>query len=62
MKNGPIIPSYMEKILKELQHLQIPKGVVEVMNVRHDDDCEIWKTGICTCNPDIELPDWPGRS
>lgn len=62
MRAAEKIPKYVDKFLVAVSRLQPVPGTVSVMRVFHDDGCRIWKTGLCTCDPDVELPDWPGRS
>ena len=53
--------SYQERIYRGLAQLQPVPGIYHV-DVRHDDDCAIWRGGDCTCNPEIEMPQLPSSN
>ena len=53
---------YAGKLLDGVSRLQPIPGSVTIVKVLHEDSCSIWKTGVCDCDPDAELPPWPGRS
>ena len=46
-------PRYIEKMVDAFNQGKIPRGAVHEVDVLHDDDCLIFATGVCTCDPDI---------
>jgi hypothetical protein len=51
-KRGTEMP-YLERILKIVA--EVKPGILNHVSVRHDNGCKIWKTGVCSCNPDVEI-------
>jgi hypothetical protein len=48
------VPNYMEACLKQGEKmLEKPPGLY-IVDIEHDDWCEIWKGGICNCNPIVK--------
>lgn len=45
--------AYLDDILKIGATLK--PGTVNHLFVEHEDNCKIWKTGECTCNPGFSL-------
>lgn len=44
---------YLEKVIKI--GTEVKPGSLHHVMIRHDDNCDIWKTGICSCDPDVGL-------
>ena len=51
------LPTYVQQIMRAFESGDIRQGAVQVAEVAHDDDCKIWSTGECTCDPDITISD-----
>jgi hypothetical protein len=47
-------PNYLTALLQHLLALEIEPGTIVHTEVRHDDDCVIWKGKPCDCEPEIE--------
>ena len=55
---GRQVPRYLKKLKRLLKAGQLPMvqpGTVSVIDVAHDDTCQIWSTKRCTCRPDLEV-------
>ena len=55
------VPRYVDKVVASLANRQLPTGVHKVL-IFHDDWCAIFRGSQCNCNPDVEMPEIPGRN
>lgn len=55
------IPRYMRKMIAGLKDQQLTPGL-HIVRVDHEPGCSIFKTGICNCNPDVNLEAFPGKN
>ena len=59
MKNDP--PRYLKKLLEATRQAQLLPGV-HVVNVYHDDGCDLLAgRGPCNCDPDVRV-ELPGKN
>lgn len=51
------IPRYVKKMVRayEVNKNLFKPGTVSIVNIYHDDGCEIFQGGECNCNFDMEL-------
>jgi len=49
------LPAYVADVVKLGQGLQLRRGSIAYVAVRHDPDCPKLTGGECTCHADVEL-------
>ena len=49
--------NYRKKLIQMLTdgQLDIRSKTVGILNIAHDNDCSIFQSGLCDCDPDITL-------
>lgn len=50
-------PNYVQAILDAIRSGKIKTGTGQVVHadIRHDDWCNIFKGGVCNCNPEVSF-------
>jgi len=43
----------LDQLIREGKLLHLPPGAVEMLDVNHDEWCEIYNGNFCNCHPDI---------
>ena len=46
--------SYKKKVIEKSK--EIKKPGIYTIDVEHDDNCSIWKSGVCNCNAKVSKP------
>ena len=57
------IPRYARKVIRAIRERQPIPGEIQVVRILHDDWCDLLANrGPCNCDPEIRMPEMPGRN